>query len=601
MRVVPQFVAQFFQARAATATPAVSQSSPDSGGIIRIGAGERQWKELSRRVLPSDAAELLEDALNGDLSRQMELFGRMEDTWPHLVKALNEVRRAVSRIPFTVTPYKEKDAEPTAAAQEKARLVERGLWSMRPRIARMENDLEGTVYDMTDALAKGVSVLEIYWHQTKDGILPRATRHIPANFYGFPQKDTEEDRLMLNVQGMRANRDAGLTDFPENKFILGLCPNRSGHPTETALLRPLVHLWVMRCFSEKWLANYAEIFGMPIRWATYDPNNKRLLDDICSMLENLGSAGWGAFPTGTTLELKEPSKGAGDNPQAYIQEIADRACDILILGQTLTTDVGASGSRALGETHNSVRFDVLKGAADWTCRQLTRQLSDAIVAVNYGNTEEVPVIAHGLKEPKDEKALVERDKILFLDMKLPVEKAYLYERHGVPVPDPKSKEDALFAPPAPPPAMLPGKQLGGGPAKGGSEGGYTGDGKIDGNDQGKVRASSSPAVSSVLIQAKRRATASRLADSVAERLSGVSASWLSPVRPVFAELLTKALDSKLSDADFIAAVSAAAKAMPELFDKLNTSALADAMEAAMGAAAVNGAIAAEGDRQEAEE
>jgi phage gp29-like protein len=572
--------------------------------MIRIGAGERQWKELSRRVLPAEAAELLEDALNGDLTRQMELFGRMEDTWPHLVKALNEVRRAVSRIPFTVTPYKEKDAEPTSTAQEKARLVERAIWSMRPRVARMENDLEGTVYDMTDALAKGVSVLEIYWHQTKDGILPRATKHIPANFYGFPQKDSEDDRLMLNVAGMRATRDGGLTDFPDNKFILGLCPNRSGHPTETALLRPLVHLWVMRCFSEKWLANYAEIFGMPIRWATYDPNNKRLLDDICSMLENLGSAGWGAFPTGTTLELKEPSKGAGDNPQAYIQEIADRACDILILGQTLTTDVGASGSRALGETHNSVRFDVLKGAADWTCRQLTRQLSDAIVAVNYGESEEVPVIAHGLKEPKDEKALVERDKILFVDMKLPVEKSYLYERHGVPVPDPSSKEDALFAPPAPPPTVLPGDQLGGGPAAQGKKGvSVQGTGKIAGNDQGKVRASSttSPATdSTVLVQARRRAAASRLGDAVAERLSGVSASWLSPVRPVFSELLAKAMDSKVSDADFISAVSAAAKAMPELFDKLNTSALADAMEAAMGASAVNGAIEAETDRQEAE-
>ena len=39
---------------------------------------------------------------------------------------------------------------------------------------------------------------------------------------------------------------------------------------------------------------------------------------------------------------------------------ADRYCDILVLGQTLTTEVGASGSRALGDVHSGVKHEVIE-------------------------------------------------------------------------------------------------------------------------------------------------------------------------------------------------------------------------------------------------
>ena len=87
-----------------------------------------------------------------------------------------------------------------------------------------------------------------------------------------------------------------------------------------------------------------------------------------------------------------------------------------------------------------------------------------------------------------------------------------------------------------------------------------------------------------------------LGRNILANLTAVNEKWLAPVRPVFEELAAKAGSAAVSDADFIAAIKAAAKKMPSLFDRLDTKTLATALERAMGAAMVNGAQRAMGVR-----
>jgi hypothetical protein len=83
-----------------------------------------------------------------------------------------------------------------------------------------------------------------------------------------------------------------------------------------------------------------------------------------------------------------------------------------------------------------------------------------------------------------------------------------------------------------------------------------------------------------------------LAESVlSELLPDVSALWLAPVAPVFNRLVELAQDGRVTDEAFVEAIHDAALALPELFDRMGTEDLAEALEAAMGAATVNGAIA----------
>ena len=87
-----------------------------------------------------------------------------------------------------------------------------------------------------------------------------------------------------------------------------------------------------------------------------------------------------------------------------------------------------------------------------------------------------------------------------------------------------------------------------------------------------------------------------LGRNILAKLTGVNEKWLAPVKPVFDALAAKAGNGAVSDADFIAAIKAAARTMPALFDRLDTKTLATALERAMGSAMANGAQRAMGVR-----
>lgn len=90
-------------------------------------------------------------------------------------------------------------------------------------------------------------------------------------------------------------------------------------------------------------------------------------------------------------------------------------------------------------------------------------------------------------------------------------------------------------------------------------------------------------------QAKNAAT-DQLINHALENLTGVEAKWLEGVKPFFARIIAAAEDQNLSDADFVKFLESAQRKMPELFSRMDSAAVAQALEETMGAAAVNGAV-----------
>ena len=97
---------------------------------------------------------------------------------------------------------------------------------------------------------------------------------------------------------------------------------------------------------------FGEIFGMPMRVGTTTSQNPADRKQIEVMLEEMGAAGWALFPEGTTIEIKESSRGDAYN--VYDRRI-DRANSEMskgVVGQTMTIDDGSSKSQS--ETHLEV-------------------------------------------------------------------------------------------------------------------------------------------------------------------------------------------------------------------------------------------------------
>ncbi len=439
---------------AVKAAAPVTERVPDGlERIIRPQAAARWILPQLSAITPAYIESVMRGAFIGGHLQIWELFDLMEDTWPRLAKNLAEVKGAVAAMDWTLEPFAEEDTPPTPSSLEKVKLISDALWGMKPSPAADENGFDGTIKDILDAWGKGLSVQEVDWHirnhpSLGDITAPRATLWVHPVNYAW----SNEGRLGLRSEMAGGSTDAGtysmlspsyqpgrsvLTDFPEHKFLIGIHKAKSNHAMVSALLRPLAWWWCAANFSADWLMNLAQLFGLPIRWGMYPRGAAQAtINAVADMLENMGSAAWAAFPEGTTLDLKTPGSLGQMSPQADLLDRADTNCDLIILGQTLTSKMDSSGgSFAAATVHEGVKLERVQAAANFAACVINEQLIPSILVLNYGEDSECPEFCPKPHKNEDVKLNAERDAIL-LAAGMEIPKDWYYKRHGVPLPSP---------------------------------------------------------------------------------------------------------------------------------------------------------------------
>jgi phage gp29-like protein len=402
----------------AKATPLPSGISEALGRILRPQAAYRWLLPSLAAITPQYIEMTLRGALAGNHVQAWELFDLMEDSWPRLRKNALELKNGVRNMALTFSAYQEEDEETTDNAALRCKVVSSALRNMRPDPSADENSLSGTMFDLCDAWFKGVVVLETDWHLTHGGkalgqiVAPKATRWVHPITYAWGM----DGRIGLRADasgrpGFLSGTSyqpmpSSVMPFPADKFLVGISKSKSGSALGGALLRPLAWWWCAANFSADWLLNLAQLFGVPFRMANYDPNAPQAtVDSICDMLQNMGASGWGAFPGGTTVEFKEAGKAANSSPQESMLDRADKNCDLLVLGQTLTSDTGGSGagggSLALGKVHASVKEEVINAAAGYVCDVFNSQLVPSILRLNFGDDAEAPSLSLVTEKEED--------------------------------------------------------------------------------------------------------------------------------------------------------------------------------------------------------
>lgn len=422
---------------------------------INPGAQDRWLTPGLRFYTPQMVELILRGALAGDLQRQQEMFKLMEDTWPRLTANLKKLREKACSIEWYVEAWAPKGEKPSAEAERRAARFEDAIFNMRPDPVEDENEFEGTLFDVLDAWGCGLAVLEILWDSrpAPEGplIVPRATRWVHPQHYGYDAGGYHPDRLRLrtaSVVDVEAGTAGDWMDFPADKFLIAVAKQKSGSAAAGALLRSLGFFWAAQNFSWEWFLNFAQLFGLPIRWANYSRSaDADTISKVEQMLTNLGSAGWAAFPEGTTLQILEAMKAQAEGPHERLNAACDTVCDILILGQTLTSDVGASGSRALGEVHQRVLSVREKAVARFAARVLNAQLAPAFCRLNFGDDGECPYLVPQIGEEENAKATADMLEVARrIGIEIPVN--FAHERLGIPLP--KRRESTLPPPSADP-------------------------------------------------------------------------------------------------------------------------------------------------------
>lgn len=383
------------------------------------------YETISPKVLKS-ARTSVQSGHMLDLER---LFRSMKIEWARLRGNLRKLREKVQALELTVSPWAEKGKKPTPTAGRHADLVESALYCCKLEQGKWELDLPGLIGALAEAPERGTGVLEIMWEPGRIRA-PRAYCPIPSTFYKWSSYPSQIDRLVLCPDGIGHGQEM---EFPPNKFIAAINCDGLDHPIYGANLLALVGWFGAAKFGLSWFMQYCQIFGSPLRHgkASGTIAQRKLFDQMIKF----GQTGILVTDPEASIDFIDSSKGGNQLPHLNMVQEADKACDILILGQTLTSSVSSTGgNRALGEVHENTENQVVLARGKYVASVLNQQLVPAILELNLGRRpEHLPIIS--FKDPASGMSQSKLEWVREAVKLVPVSKEQVYDWLDIPMPE----------------------------------------------------------------------------------------------------------------------------------------------------------------------
>lgn len=332
------------------------------------------WGDFSllQNLNPQSLATILSDIKNGYIPKEyLEIASDIELKDTHYRSVLNTRKLAVTSLDIKIIPANSEDSD-----IEIAKAVERDI------VKNSTAGIYSLIFDMMDAIAKGFSVSEIIW-KSENGIWsPKEYKYRYAGFFRY--EESGEKLKLIDPYTQE------LSDLPENKFIIHQPKNHSGVQIMSGLAIPALFYFLLKYYDITSWAAFIDRFGYPLRLGKYSP--KATEEDIQTLRRAVASIGsdFGAvIPESAILEIIE-SKTTQSTSDTYekLANFVNKEISKLILGQTMTSEEGASYSQA--QVHNAVREDIAKADIRQIMETVNAQLIVPYCKFNFGELEEYP-------------------------------------------------------------------------------------------------------------------------------------------------------------------------------------------------------------------
>lgn len=393
------------------------QSAPSVMGTRQVMSNHP-----SRGLTPERLARILLEAEEGDSTRYFELAEDMEEKDLHLLGVLGTRKRAVAQMEITVEAASDDSVDQQIAAD------------FREFLRR--DTLQQEIFDILDAIGKGMSCSEILWDTSSgEKWVPRAIVRRDPRFFEFSREDGET--LLL--------RDGGqLVPLKPMSYIVHFAKAKSGIPIRGGLARCVSWVWLFKNFSLKDWVSFGEVFGQPYRVGKYQPNATK--EDKTALLRAVASIGSDAaaiIPEGMLIEFIEAAKSGSVDVYDRMTRFLDEQLSKAVLGQTTTTEVTqGGGSRALGDVHASVAKDIRDSDAVSLAATLNRDLVRPYVIFNFGPRAKYPRLLIGRADELELKErLNQTAKFVALGMRVGVNEV----RSRLGWSEPKGEDEVLRA------------------------------------------------------------------------------------------------------------------------------------------------------------
>lgn len=291
-------------------------------------------------------------------------------------------------------------------------------------------DIHKLISDILDATQYGFQPLEIIWHKSKSGhIMPSKIIAKPQEWFCFDDDNNLKFRTKENYYG---------EIVPDKKFLLAQNNPSYNNPYGERTLSRVFWAVTFKKGGLKFWVVFTEKYGMPHLVGKHPRGASREeTNTLADMLEDMVQDAIAVIPDDSSVEIQEANKSSSAEIYEKLIDKMNSEISKAVLGQTLTTEIGSTGSYAAANTHMAVRQDIIDSDKKLV-ESVINQLIRWIYEINFSNAE-IPVFEMFTPEDVD-LTLAQRDKILS-DTGVKFTKEYFIKNYGLEEEDFEIRED----------------------------------------------------------------------------------------------------------------------------------------------------------------
>lgn len=392
------------------------------GKLVESGNQSLYRSYPSENLSPQKLASILRELDSGYCRNAMNLFDDMEEKDLHLAAVMQTRIMAAAAPPRRILPASDDDDR-----RRHADFV-REVWEGLEERARLVNDL-------LSAIGRGFSIAEMMFELREGWLIVNGIKVCPPSLFSFA--DPDNPGVLLDFPRYQTPGKIKGEAIPREKFIFHAHRSFSGGPLRAGLYRGIAWYYLFTNFSIKDWMSFMDIYGIPLRLGRFKPSaDDRSREILKKAVMNLGSDAAAVISEDTTIEFIETRLSGSHDLFQKAVEFFNRQKSKSVLGQTLTTEQGDSGSYALGSVHDRVRADLTRLDCILLDETLTRDFIIPLINANFGRQKSYPRF---VSEPRLLAGLDDLKKLY--DMGVPMGVGELYKAAGIPEP---SKSDSVL-------------------------------------------------------------------------------------------------------------------------------------------------------------
>lgn len=399
-----------------------SIAGPSLYGGVRSPFGGYPGDGLNPMIL----ASLMRQADHGDPLRYFELAEQIEERDLHYAGVLGTRKRSVAQL----------DIQVDAASDDPKHVAHADM--IRKWLTR--DELQEELFDILDAIGKGISLTEIIWDTSEGQWYPARLERRDQRWFRFDRADGATPLLRTE------HGDVRLQPF---KFITAVIRAKSGLPVRSGIARLACWSWMFKAFTLRDWAIFTQTYGQPVRVGKYpagatETDKSTLFRAVANIAGDMAAI----IPESMMIEFIEAANiGASYALYRDRADWLDQQVSKLVLGQTATTDAIAGG-HAVGKEHRKVQEDIERADAKATSAILKRDLVKPWVDLEYGPQEVYPNLRIGRPDSQDITQLtISLEKLVPMGMEIQMSEAR--DKLGFSEPEPGAKLLVAPATPAP--------------------------------------------------------------------------------------------------------------------------------------------------------